>query len=52
MKIYESKSKYIVFTRPKDKYATRLTLKDKPLNRVEDILHLGVWLTEDFLWDK
>ena len=31
---------------------TRLTLNDKPLYRVEEILHLGVWLTEDFSWDK
>ena len=42
MKINESKSKYIVFSRAKEKFATILTINSKPLERVEEIIHLGV----------
>ena len=52
MKINESKSKYIVFSRAKEKFATRLTINSKPLDRVEEIIHLGVWLTEDLSWNR
>ena len=52
MKINESKSKYIVFSRAKEKFATRLTINSKPLDRVGEIIHLGVWLTEDLSWNR
>ena len=52
MEINESKSKYIVFSKSKEKFATRLTINDKNLERVDEILHLGIWITEDLLWDK
>ena len=52
MKINESKSKYIVFSRAKEKFAIRLTINSKPLDRVGEIIHLGVWLTEDLSWNR
>ena len=52
MKINEDKSKYMVLSKSKEKFATRLTMNDKTLARTQEMIHLGVWLTEDMLWDK
>ena len=51
MKINLSKSKYMVFSRSKDNFATRLTLskaKQSKAKQSKSVNHiLGVWLTED-----
>ena len=51
MKINEGKSKYMVFQKSKEKFATRLTINDKFIERTNHMLHLGVWITEDLKWD-
>ena len=52
MKINEEKSKYMVLSKCKDKFATRLTINSKTLDRAQEMVHLGVWLTEDMSWNK
>ena len=47
-----SKSKYILFSKYKEKFPTRLTINDRGRDRVDEILHLGVWITEDLSWDR
>ena len=52
MKINEEKSKYMVFSRSHETFATRLTMNGKTLNRSHEIKHLGVWISENLTWDK
>lgn len=52
MKINEEKSNYMVLSKSKDKFATRLTINSKTLDREQEMVHLGVWLTEDMSWNK
>ena len=52
MKINEGKSKYIIFSRSKEDFATRLTMNGQPIERVEELIHLGVWISSDLSWDK
>ena len=52
MKINEDKSKYMVLSKSKEKFATRLTINSKTLDRAQEMVHLGVWLTEDMSWNK
>ena len=41
-----------MFSKYKVTFATRLTINGKNFDRFDDILHLGVWITEELLWDK
>jgi hypothetical protein len=52
MKLNEEKSNYMVLSNCKEKFATRLTLNSKKLDRVKEICHLGLWITEDLKWEK
>ena len=52
MKLNEKKSNYVVFTKSKEHFATRLNLNHKTLERKQEIIHLGVWITEDLSWNK
>ena len=52
MKINQSKSKYMVFTKTKESIATRLSLNQNTIERTEQMLHLGVWIAEDLTWNK
>ena len=52
MKLNEQKSSYIIFTKAKTQFTTRLTLNDKFLERSQAIKLLGVWLTEDLSFEK
>ena len=45
MKLNEEKSSYKVFSRSDNKVATRLSLNDYTLERVEEIKLVGVWIT-------
>ena len=47
MKINSSKSNYMVFSRSKENFATRLTINDDKIDRKHVNKILGVWLTED-----
>ena len=52
MQFNHDKSSYIVFTRSKEEFSTRLHLENIKLDRVEEMKILGVWLTEDIKWSK
>ena len=47
MKINEEKTKYIMFTRTRKEFATRLQINEKVIERVKTIKLLGIWLQED-----
>ena len=50
MRLNESKTKYIIFTRTKTEFSTRITVNENVLERVKTIKLLGVWLQEDGGW--
>ena len=52
MYINESKSKFIIFSRSKDQFATRLSLNGLGIERVSVIKCLGIWLQEDMGWER
>ena len=52
MKLNEAKCKYMVFTRTKEKFTTRLSVNDQSLERISVMQLLGVWISEDLSWDK
>ena len=52
MKLNEAKCNYLVFTRSKEKFATRLSLNDIVMERTPFVKILGVWISEDLSWDK
>ena len=52
MKINESKSNYIIYSRSKDEFTTRLKLNDASLERISVIKLLGVWIEEDISWTE
>ena len=51
MKLNESKSKYIIFSRSKQEFNTRLQLNEQAIERIPAIKVLGVWIEEDMKWD-
>ena len=52
MKINSDKSKYMVLSKSKETFSTRLTIDSQPVERVNAMNHLGVWLSEDLTWNK
>ena len=52
MKINESKSVYMVLSRSKETFGTRLSINNHTIKRAQEIIHLGVWISEDMSWDK
>jgi hypothetical protein len=52
MKLNSEKSNYMVVSSSKENFATRLTLDNAKIDRVKEICHLGVWITEDMTWNK
>ena len=52
MKLNESKSNYMVFTRSQKSFSTRFTLNGVKLDQVKETKLLGVWLSEDLTWEK
>jgi hypothetical protein len=52
MRLNEDKTNYIIFTRTKQQFATRLTVNGKLLERKEAVKICGVWLQEDGSWEK
>ena len=51
MLLNEEKSKYIIFTRSKQEFSTRLSLNETPLERMKVFKLLGIWLQEDMGWE-
>ena len=52
MKLNETKCKYMIFSRSKEKFTTRLKVNGENLERISAIQLLGVWISEDLTWDK
>ena len=52
MKLNEAKCKYMVFTRSKEKFTTRLSVNNQSLERISVMQLLGIWISEDLSWDK
>ena len=52
MKINEAKSNYMVFSRTKTNFVTRLNVNGTKLDQVSSVKLLGVWITEDMSWGK
>ena len=50
MRLRESKTDYLVFTRAQNRFATRFSVNDKFIERKEVSKLLGVWLQEDGGW--
>ena len=51
MMLNESKSSYIIFSRTKDPFSTRLKINNITLERKSVIKILGVWFQEDMKWN-
>ena len=52
MKLNESKSNYMIFSRSNTEFATRLSLNQQTLERVEAVKLVGVWITTFLDWEK
>ena len=52
MKLNVSKCNYMIFSRSKSNFATRLSLNNQTLDRVRATKLLGLWITEDQSWTK
>ena len=52
MKLNDAKSNYIVFSRCKESFATRLSINNVTLDRLSVTKLLGVWITEDMTWSR
>ena len=52
MKLNEAKSHYMIFTRTKQEFATRLFLNENKLDQISVSKLLGIWISEDLSWSK
>ena len=52
MKLNEAKCSYMVFTRTKTEFATRLTINNSHMEKVSVQKLLGVWISEDLSWSR
>ena len=52
MQLNGLKSSYMIFSRSSTEFATRLTLNNNTLDRIEAIKLVGVWVTTFLDWDK
>ena len=52
MKVNEKKTNYMIFSRSKDSFATRMNMNGKTLEKAKSLKILGVWLQEDGGWQK
>ena len=52
MQLNVSKSNFIIFTRSKQEFTTRLYLNGINLERLSVIKLLGIWLEEDLSWER
>ena len=52
MLLNEAKSNYMIFSRSQEKFATRLTLNNVHLERLNVSKILGIWIADDLTWSK
>ena len=52
MQIHESKSNFIIFSRSKQDFTTRLYINNVMLEKLSVIKLLGIWLEEDLSWER
>ena len=52
MMLNEAKCSYMVFTRTKENFATRLAINNVNLERTSVTKILGVWISEDMSWSR
>ena len=52
MKLNTAKSNYMIFSRSKEQFATRLVMNGDNLERISVTKLLGVWISEDMSWSK
>ena len=52
MKLNEAKCNFMIFTRCKEDFATRLTVNNCKIDKVSVSKILGLWISEDLSWDK
>ena len=52
MKINEEKTNYMMFTRAKVDFGTRLSVNEVKLDRIQEAKIVGVWLSTDMKWGK
>ena len=50
-KLNEAKCNYIIFTRTKQNFTTRLSINDVMMVRLSVTKILGVWISENLPWD-
>ena len=43
-----TKFKYMVFSRSREEFDTRIAINEKPIERTYDMIHLAVWISYDF----
>ena len=47
MQINEEKSSYMIFSRSKEDFSSRLTINDQTLSQVKEAKLLGIWISEE-----
>jgi hypothetical protein len=52
MKLNVAKSNYMIFSRTKVNFSTRLQINDENLDRLQVTKILGVWIQEDMSWSR
>ena len=52
MKLNVKKCNFMIFSRSKTNFATRLRIDDQTLDKISVSKILGVWISEDLSWDK
>ena len=52
MKLNENKCNYMIFTRSKEPFTTRLFVNQESLENAPVMQLLGVWISDDLSWDK
>ena len=52
MKLNAAKSNYMIFSRTKDKFTTRLKMNEENLDRISVTKILGVWIQDDLSWAR
>ena len=52
MKLNQTKSNYMIFSRSKTQFATRLMIDDQVIERVSVSKLLGIWISDDMSWSR
>ena len=52
MKLNEAKCNYMVFSRSRTQFATRLIINNQTLDKLSVTKMLGIWISEDLSWSR